>query len=68
MRAYRRLKDFKQAIDRGEIPSDTMLILDNDGVHAYTDMDDEYTCVFRSDPNTLLREALDLLDIEYDEA
>lgn len=62
-RVYCELKKFLEAIQKNEIPASTMLILDNDIVFAFT----EGQQVFQSDPHTLLRQALDLLGVDYDE-
>jgi hypothetical protein len=61
---YQTLADLKRALDSGEV-SGTMT-LDNDEAFLYTDGDDG-TCVFRTDPYDLVRQALDLLGIAHEE-
>lgn len=76
---YKTLSDLKQAIDRGEVPGDCSITLDNDSTTMYEmieeiDSDGEVTLesgevLFDGGmPGDLLAQALDLLGIPHEPA
>ena len=65
---YETLRELKEAIDSGVLDREqTILTVDNDDVYAFSE-DCEYADLFRSDPHSLLTQALDLLGIRWDDA
>ena len=62
---FRSLQEYKEAIDDGM--SDPQLIIDEDVVIAVKEYTgDDFETIYRTDPLTLLEEALDLLGLEYE--
>lgn len=56
---YKTLEQLRDAYASGELSQDDVMIIDNDTVFVF----ENETKVFRSDPDTLLEDALQLLGI-----
>ena len=66
---YKNLEDLAEAFEWGELSKDNPLCLDNDSTRCYIDTGEEWETVFDGgDPNKLLREALTLLGIPWENA
>ncbi len=64
---YKTLEELLEAKDNGLVPGSFMLVLDNDDVSGWAGHKDREK-VFRSDPDSLLRDLLDYAGLPYDEA